>query len=93
MSPNGLWIATVNTSSDVSLWDSAKVRLLAQIPAAEPLFRIAFLDNEHVVAAGQNGYLEVIDVAGSQRSAPQVIRLIGDSPRWRVENGRVVERQ
>lgn len=62
-------------------------------PAAEPLFRIAFLDNERIVAAGHNGYLEVIDVSGRQRTAPEVMRMIADSPRWRVANGRVVERQ
>lgn len=92
MSPNGLWIATVvNTSPDVRLWDSSKARLLARFPTAKPVFRVTFLDDDHVLVASQDGYLEVIDVSGPQRTAREVIRLVRDSSRQRVADERTVE--
>jgi hypothetical protein len=92
-----LRIATVSGLPAVSLWDSAKGRLIAQLPAGEPLACVEFLDDDHVVVGGKTGRLEILDVS-ERRSGPpltgsEVIRRVGDSPRWHVENGRVVERQ
>ncbi|HEX8114175.1 MAG TPA: WD40 repeat domain-containing protein, partial [Kofleriaceae bacterium] len=96
MSPSGEWIATVSGLPAVSLWDSAKGRLLWQLPAGEPLTSVVFLDDDHVVVGGKTGRLEILDVSGRRgppRTASEVIRRVGESPRWHVENGRVVERQ
>jgi WD40 repeat protein len=96
VSPSGAWVATVNGSPNVSVWDGAKGRLLAQVPAVEPLSCVDFLDDDHVIVGGKTGRLEIIEVSGRpsgpQRTVAEVIRLVGDSPRWRVVNGRVVER-
>jgi WD40 repeat protein len=97
MSPSGRWIATVDGSPAVSLWDSARGRLLVQLPTGEPLSSVVFLDEDRVVVGGKTGRLEILDVSGRQRgperTAADVIRLVGDAPRWRVVNGRVVERE
>ena len=94
MSPNGQWIATVvHGSPAVSLWDSAKNRLLMQLPAAEPLGGVAFLDDDHVVVGGQAGHLEILDVSGRHRTVPEVMRLARESTRWHLVNGRAVERE
>lgn len=97
VSPSGAWIATVNGSPNVSLWDGAKGRLLVQLPAVEPLSGVDFLDDDHVIVSGKTGRLEILDVSGRRTGAPvtaaEMIRRVGESPRWHVENGRVVERE
>jgi WD40 repeat protein len=97
VSPSGAWIATVNGSSNVSLWDGGKGRLLDQFPAIEPLSGVDFLDDDHVVVSGKTGRLEILEVSrqrpGPPRTASDVIQQVDASPRWRVANGRVVERQ
>jgi WD40 repeat protein len=96
LSPSGAWVATVNGSPNVSLWDSAKGRLLVQLPVARPLSCVDFLDDDHVVVGSKTGRLEILDVSGRRTgpavTASEVIRRVGESPRWRVESGRVVER-
>lgn len=48
------------------------------------------------IVSGKTGRLEILDVSarrpGPPRTVPEVMRRVGDSPRWRVVNGRVVER-
>jgi hypothetical protein len=96
VSRSGAWVATVNGSPNVSLWDGGKGRLLEQLPAVEPLSGVDFLDDDHVIVTGKTGRLELLDVSarrpGPPRTVPEVMRRVGDAPRWRVVNGRVVER-
>jgi WD40 repeat protein/tRNA A-37 threonylcarbamoyl transferase component Bud32 len=96
VSRSGAWVATVNGSPNVSLWDGGKGRLLEQLPAVEPLSGVDFLDDDHVIVTGKTGRLEILDVSarrpGPPRTVPEVMRRVGDAPRWRVVNGRVVER-
>jgi WD40 repeat protein/tRNA A-37 threonylcarbamoyl transferase component Bud32 len=96
VSPSGAWVAMVNGSANVSLWDSAKGRLMDQLPAIEPLSGVDFLDDDHVIVSGKTGRLEIIEVSGRRLGPPptasEVIHRVGESPRWRVESGRVVER-
>lgn len=96
VSPSGAWIATVNGSPNVSLWDSAKGRLLVQLPATDPLSSVDFLDDDHVVVGGKTGRLDVIEVSGRRSGPPltaaDVMHRVDASPRWRVDNGRVLER-
>jgi hypothetical protein len=56
----------------------------------------AYLDDDHVIVSGKTGRLEILEVSGRRLGPPltasDVIQRVGESPRWRVVNGRVVER-
>ena len=52
-----------------------------------------FVDDDHVIVGGKTGHLELVDLSGRPRTVPEVMHLVGDAPRWRLTNGRVVERE
>ncbi|HEU4730022.1 MAG TPA: protein kinase, partial [Kofleriaceae bacterium] len=92
LSPSGHLIAAAEDPASVSLWDSAQGRLLAQIPASDRLSYVAFLDDDHLVAGGAGGRLELFDVSQPPRTLDEVTRLVIGSTRWQLVGGRAIER-
>ena len=62
MSPDRAWIATADGSAVVSLWDGAQDRLVDQIPTADALTRVVFIDARRIVVGGKAGELELIEL-------------------------------
>ncbi|HET7499462.1 MAG TPA: protein kinase [Kofleriaceae bacterium] len=92
VSPGGQLIAAAEAPATVSLWDSAQGRLLAQIPTADQLRYVAFLDDDHLIAGGDGGRLELLDVSQPPRALDEVIRLVAGQARWHLVDGRAIER-
>ena len=88
MSPGGTLMATADGTGAVSLYDGEQGRMLEQLPSVDGLASVAFTDENHLVVGGAGGHLELLDLAVR---APGVNELV--SPRWRLENGRAVERR
>ena len=80
VSPDGAWIATANTSRLVTLWDAKHDRIVQQIPTVNELYRVAFLDDVHLVVASDTGQIELIDLS-APLTAAEVSQLVEDS-RW-----------
>jgi WD40 repeat protein len=93
LSPGGQLIATADGTGIVNLWDGAQGRLLAQIPTSAELAHLAFLDDDHLVAGGDGGRLELIDLSVRPYTADEVNRLVTTSSRWQLVHGRAVERR
>jgi WD40 repeat protein/tRNA A-37 threonylcarbamoyl transferase component Bud32 len=93
ISPDGQRIATVDGSAAVSLWDSVHDRLLEQIPTLDGLVGVVFIDDDHVVAGGDRGRLELIDLSVRARTVDDVMRFVAASTRWQLVGERVVERR
>jgi WD40 repeat protein/tRNA A-37 threonylcarbamoyl transferase component Bud32 len=92
ISPDQQWIATVDGSAMVSVWDGKKDRLIEQIPTAEALRRVVFVDDHHLVVGGKYGRLELIDLSERLLTADEVKHLVDGLPRWQVAGGQVVVR-
>ena len=75
VSPSGRWIATVDRSALVSVWDAAGGRLLEQLPASAALDAVAFSGEDQLVVGGGAGKLELIDLHERERSTDELIRL------------------
>jgi WD40 repeat protein len=91
ISPSGQWVATVEGSAAVSLWDSTRDRVLEQIPTAEVPTNVVFVDEDHVVVGGEHGRLELIDLSEKPRALADMMKMIKASPRWKIVDGEVVE--
>jgi hypothetical protein len=81
----------VDGSATLNLWDSAHGHLLDQLPTADRLAGVAFIDDDHVVVGGDGGRLELIDLSVASLPLAEVNRRVAASPRWRLVDGRVVE--
>ena len=73
------------------MWDTAHGRLLEQIPTMDRLEALAFVDDDHVVVAGDGGRLELVDLSEQVRTVEEIQHLVAASRRWQLVAGRVVE--
>lgn len=62
VSPSGQWLATIDQSQLVSIWDATEGRLLEQLPASSSLEAVTFTDDDHVIVGGATGTLEKLSL-------------------------------
>ena len=92
ISPDGQLLVAADGAAEVKLWDGAQGRLIEEIPTMESLTCVEFIDDEHVVAGGAHGRLEVFELTARTREPAEAARLLRAAPRWQLVNGRAVER-
>jgi eukaryotic-like serine/threonine-protein kinase len=92
LAPSGRYLATVDRSALVSVWDADAGRLLAQIPASTALDSIAFTDEDHVVVGGAAGTMELIDLGERERTTADIVRL-ATTMGWHLFDERIVDRR
>ena len=90
VSPGGDLIVAASGAGTVKLWDAARGRLLADLPASMQLAGAAFTDGDHVVVAG-SGRLELLDVAAPVLAVDEVMRRAA-ATRWQLVGGRAIDR-
>ncbi len=91
VSPSGALIAVTDGSNAVKLWDAARGRLIDVLPTTDALTSVAFVDDDHIVAAGDGGHVELFELAAPPSSAAELNRLANDVSRWRLDHGRAIE--
>jgi WD40 repeat protein len=64
MSPDGHLFAIADGSAVVKVRDAERGRLLEQIPTTGEAVGLVFADDGHVVVAGANGRVELVELAG-----------------------------
>ena len=92
IAPSGRYLATVDRSALVSVWDADAGRLLEQFPASTALDSVAFTDDDHVVVAGTAGTIELIDLGERDRTTAEIVRL-ANTMGWHLADGRIVDRR
>jgi WD40 repeat protein len=92
IAPSGRYLATVDRSALVSVWDADAGRLLEQFPASSALDSVAFTDDDHVVVGGTAGTIELIDLGERERTTAEIVRL-ANTMGWHLADGRIVDRR
>jgi WD40 repeat protein len=92
LSPSGRWLATVDGSPVVNLWDAERGALVEQVAAARPLDAAAFLGEDQLVVGGGDGRLEQIELGERDVDTRELARLAG-AMGWQLVDGRVAWRR
>jgi len=62
-SPDGRWLATVDGTRALALWDTARGRLVDRIPTTDASRALVYVAEDRVIVGGDGGHLELFDLA------------------------------
>jgi WD40 repeat protein len=81
ISGDGRLLATGEPEGEVDVWDAASGRLLDRVPTSQVMTALAFVDDDHVIAGGRGGALELLDLSDHPRTTAEIARLAGERTR------------
>lgn len=80
IAPDATLIATSEGARTLLISDGRSARLLAQLPTVTGPAALAFVDADHILAAGTAGVLELFDVTADPRPSAELLRQLTGSP-------------
>nr|HEX4318340.1 serine/threonine-protein kinase [Kofleriaceae bacterium] len=81
ISGDGRLVATGGQGAEVDLWDGRGGGLLDRVPMSQVSGALAFVDDDHLLAGGRGGALELVDLSERPRSDDDLARLAGSAAR------------